>query len=176
MITLTGILFISHSWLILYILVGILAIFYGATFPIYGACAGDYFPKELMGTVIGSWAPFYWMGAILVHWFTGMIRDTTGSYHFAFGINAVMAALGFFFFLMLEKAPQPSCRTWSVFAFQLRRDTSSIPARRPAGRQNVLKSQDSGSIIEFRTGSTGMTLPRDIRFLRNYHLSYAVDM
>jgi hypothetical protein len=26
----------------------IMAVFYGATFPIYGACAGDYFPK-------GSW-------------------------------------------------------------------------------------------------------------------------
>jgi len=109
-ITLTGIIFISHSWLILYILVGILAIFYGVTFPIYGACAGDYFPKQLMGTVIGSWTPFYGMGAILVHWVTGMIRDATGSYHFAFGISAVMAALGFFLFLMLKKVAQPSCR------------------------------------------------------------------
>jgi len=103
-ITLTGILFVGHSWIILYILVGILAVFYGVTFPIYGACAGDYFPRALMGTVIGAWTPFYGIGAILAHWVCGILRDTTGSYSIAFSINAIMAALGFFFFLMLKKS------------------------------------------------------------------------
>lgn len=103
-ITLTGILFVSHSWIILYILVGILAVFYGVTFPIYGACAGDYFPRALMGTVIGAWTPFYGIGAILAHWVSGMLRDATGSYSIAFIINAIMAALGFCFFLMLKKS------------------------------------------------------------------------
>ena len=103
-ITLTGILFVGHSWIILYILVGILAVFYGVTFPIYGACAGDYFPRALMGTVIGAWTPFYGIGAILAHWVCGMLRDTTGSYSIAFSINAIMAALGFCFFLMLKKS------------------------------------------------------------------------
>jgi MFS family permease len=60
----------------------------------YGACAGDYFPKEIMGTVIGAWTPFYGLGAILVHWVSGMLRDSTGTYEYAFVINAVMAALG----------------------------------------------------------------------------------
>jgi sugar phosphate permease len=101
--TLTGILFVGQSWIILYILVGIFAVFYGVTFPIYGACAGDYFPKALMGTVIGAWTPFYGIGAILTHWVCGMLRDTTGSYMIAFSINAFMAALGFCFFLMLKK-------------------------------------------------------------------------
>jgi sugar phosphate permease len=102
-ITLTGILFAGQSWIILYILVGILAVFYGVTFPIYGACAGDYFPRALMGTVIGAWTPFYGIGAILAHWVCGMLRDTTGSYSIAFSINAIMAALGFCFFLMLKR-------------------------------------------------------------------------
>ena len=101
--TLTGILFAGQSWIILYILVGILAVFYGVTFPIYGACAGDYFPRALMGTVIGAWTPFYGIGAILAHWVCGMLRDTTGSYSIAFSINAIMAALGFCFFLMLKR-------------------------------------------------------------------------
>ncbi len=103
-ITLTGILFTGQSWTILYILVGILAVFYGVTFPIYGACAGDYFPRALMGSVIGAWTPFYGIGAILAHWVCGMLRDTTGSYNIAFSINAIMAALGFCFFLMLKKS------------------------------------------------------------------------
>ncbi len=65
---------------------------YGATFPIYGACAGDYFPREAMGTVAGLWTPFYGSGAILTHWVTGMLRDATGSYAVAFGIGAACAA------------------------------------------------------------------------------------
>ena len=62
----------------------------------YGACAGDYFPKEVMGTVIGAWTPFYGLGAILVHWVSGILRDSTGSYDHAFIANAVIAALSVF--------------------------------------------------------------------------------
>jgi sugar phosphate permease len=72
---------------------GVMAVFYGATFPIYGACAGDYFPREAMGTVAGAWTPFYGSGAILTHWITGMLRDVTGGYGEAFIICAVMTAV-----------------------------------------------------------------------------------
>ncbi len=92
--SLTGILLAGDSWIMLYVLIGILAVFYGAAFPLYGACAGDYFPKEVMGTVIGAWTLFYGAGAILVHWVSGVLRDTTGSYDQAFMINAGMAAMG----------------------------------------------------------------------------------
>ncbi|MBW2408769.1 MAG: MFS transporter, partial [Deltaproteobacteria bacterium] len=104
-ISLVGILFSGNSWLMLDILIGILAVFYGATFPIYGACAGDYFPKQVMGTVIGAWTPFYGGGAILANWMGGILRDTTGSYMIAFIINAAMAAIGFGLFLKVKKAP-----------------------------------------------------------------------
>jgi len=87
----------------LYVLVGIMAVFYGGTFPIYGACAGDYFPKEVMGTVIGAWTSFYGAGAILVHWVSGVLRDTTGSYEQAFMINAVMAAIGIVLICVVKK-------------------------------------------------------------------------
>jgi sugar phosphate permease len=78
----------------LYGFVGILAVFYGVTFPIYGACAGEYFPKQVMGTVIGAWTPFYGLGAVLVHWVCGVLRDRTGTYDDAFALNIVMAGLG----------------------------------------------------------------------------------
>ncbi len=77
-----GILLSGSSWGLLYVFVGLLAVFFGATFPIYGACAGDFFPKEVMGTVIGAWTPFYGLGAISVHWVSGILRDTTGSYDY----------------------------------------------------------------------------------------------
>jgi len=100
--SLIGILFTGNSWGIFFILVGFMALFYGATFPLYGACAGDYFPKDLMGTVIGAWTPLYGLGAILAHWVTGILRDTTGIYDYAFIINAGMAAIGIFLMCLVK--------------------------------------------------------------------------
>lgn len=92
-LALFGIIFCGPYWKLLYGIVGFMAIFYGATFPIYGACAGDYFPREQMGTVIGAWTPFYGGGAILTHWVTGLLRDTTGRYDTTFLICAFMAVV-----------------------------------------------------------------------------------
>ena len=92
-VALAGIVFSGASWKLLYGFVGFMAVFYGVTFPIYGACAGDYFPREAMGTVIGAWTPFYGCGAILTHWITGLMRDVTGRYDTTFLICAAMAVL-----------------------------------------------------------------------------------
>jgi MFS family permease len=100
---LASILLISQSIPVLYLAIGCLAIFYGATFPIYGACAGDYFPREIMGTVIGAWTPFYGLGAILTHWITGLLRDASGVYNHAFIINVVMGALSIVLIGMVRK-------------------------------------------------------------------------
>ena len=78
---------------VLYLVIGCTALFYGPTWQIYGACAGDYFPREIMATLIGVWTPFYGLGAILTHWMTGMLRDPTGVYYHAFFINMLMAAV-----------------------------------------------------------------------------------
>jgi sugar phosphate permease len=94
MLTILGLFFLGHYWVVLFLLIGFMAIFYGATFPMYGACAGDYFPRELMGTVIGAMTPFYGLGAICVHWVSGMIHDWTATYHLSFLLNAVMAGTG----------------------------------------------------------------------------------
>ena len=96
-----GIVIQGTSWLMLSFFVALLAVFYGVTFPVYGACAGDYFRKEIMGTVIGAWTPFYGLGAILSHWIGGMLRDAQDSYGLAFALDALAAllAVGFFFFV-----------------------------------------------------------------------------
>jgi nitrate/nitrite transporter NarK len=57
----------------------------------------------LMGTVIGAWTPMYGLGAILVHWVTGVLRDTTGSYDTAFIINVCMACIGLLLMSRLKK-------------------------------------------------------------------------
>jgi sugar phosphate permease len=102
-VALAGILVVGHSWTALCISIGCLAIFYGATFPIYGACAGDYFPREAMGTVIGAWTPLYGSGAILTHWITGMLRDYTGIYNHAFFIYVVMGVVAIVLMSLVRK-------------------------------------------------------------------------
>ena len=101
---LTGILFTGESWKALFILVGILACFFGATYPMYGACAGDYFPRDMIGTVVGAWTPLYGLGAILAHWVSGMLRDATGIYDHAFMINAVMAGISILLICAVKKS------------------------------------------------------------------------
>ena len=92
-VCLASILLVGESWGMLSLFIGLMAVFYGPTWPIYGACAGDYFPRGIMATVIGVWTPFYGLGAILTHWITGMLRDATGVYHHAFFINMLMAVV-----------------------------------------------------------------------------------
>jgi sugar phosphate permease len=100
---LAGIVVVGNSWMALCILIGCMAIFYGATFPMYGACAGDFFPKDIMGTVIGAWTPLYGCGAILTHWSTGMLRDVTGIYNYAFIVYVVMGALSIVLISLVQK-------------------------------------------------------------------------
>jgi sugar phosphate permease len=106
-LTLAGVQFSEGNGIVIYLMTGVLAIFYGSTFPIYGACAGDYFPKEAMGTVAGAWTPFYGAGAILTHWITGRLRDTTGVYDHAFIICAAMACVSVVLMSLVRSKPLP---------------------------------------------------------------------
>lgn len=92
------------------VLVGFFAVFYGVTFPIYGACAGDYFPRPLIGTVIGAWTPLYGAGAILSHWIGGLLRDTLGTYDAAFLLDAGMATAAAALFLAVREQRTPGGR------------------------------------------------------------------
>jgi sugar phosphate permease len=98
-----GIFLLGKSWLNLALLIGMMALFYGATFPLYGACGGDYFPKEVMGTVIGLWTFMYGFGAMFANRIGGLIRDASGSYQQAFLIDAVLAVLGFLLISLVKK-------------------------------------------------------------------------
>jgi MFS family permease len=93
----------GRTWTSLAILIGLMAVFYGATFPLYGACGGDYFPKEVMGTVIGLWTFMYGFGAMCANRVGGLIRDSSGSYHQAFLIDALLAVLGLLLICFVKK-------------------------------------------------------------------------
>jgi sugar phosphate permease len=99
----TGVLLAGDAWTTLSILIGCVGVFYGATFPVYGLLAGDYFPRTAIGTVIGAWTPFYGGGAILVHWVTGILRDTTGIYNQGFIIFIITGAISVFLMSLVRK-------------------------------------------------------------------------
>ncbi len=98
-----GVLLTGNSWVMLFAIIGVMGAFYGATWPMYSACSGDYFPMEVMGSVIGAWTPFYGLGAISAHWTYGMLRDTTGTYNLAFGIGTVAVAAGLILISIVKK-------------------------------------------------------------------------
>jgi len=92
----------------LFVSVGFLGAFFGSTFPMYGACGGDYFRKEVMGTVIGALTFFYGCGAIIANRLGGHIRDITGSFFIPFTgamVAALCAAVLFFFVKYPKEGP-----------------------------------------------------------------------
>ena len=103
-LSILGVITSAKGMPILFASIALLGILYGITWPMYGACAGDYFPREVMGTVMGAWTPLYGSGAILVHWITGIIRDRTGTYDQTFIICIAMAAISVL--LMSALAPR----------------------------------------------------------------------
>lgn len=87
----------------LYASVAILGMFYGIIWPMYGACAGDYFKKGVMGTVIGAWTVFYGSGAISAHFIAGRIRDVTQSFQTAFFLAILFALVAAFLMLRVRR-------------------------------------------------------------------------
>ncbi len=90
---------------LLYTGIFLFGIFYGSTFPLYGACGGDYFRKEIIGTVIGAFTPFYAFGAITAHWFGGYVRDVTGSFIIPFIVAIFLGVIASGLMMLVKKEP-----------------------------------------------------------------------
>ncbi|MDI7259015.1 MAG: MFS transporter [Thermodesulfobacteriota bacterium] len=90
------IIFVGKQIVPLQIGVGIFGFFYSPIWPMYSACARDYFPKEVSGTVIGVLTIFYGFGAMLGPILAGRMVDLTGTFRWSFGLGAltcIIAAL-----------------------------------------------------------------------------------
>jgi MFS family permease len=102
-VAMVALLVVGKQVLLLYFFVGCVGVAYGTTFPIYGLCAGDYFPRGAIATVVGAWTPLYGCGAMLTHWISGILRDSTGVYDHAFIISAAMAFVGLLLMSRVKK-------------------------------------------------------------------------
>ncbi len=102
----TSILFLlvarSNLWMI-FISIAIYGIFFGPIFPLYGACARDYFEKEVTGTVIGAWTFIYGIGAVLAPLVAGFLSDLTGTFRWGFALAGIASLTASILFLSVRK-------------------------------------------------------------------------
>ena len=89
------------QWLVTLVLFTIIfGLGYGAVWPLYAACASDYFSKEFSGSVIGLWVLFLGVGSIISPMIAGWIGDTTGTLNWSF----IVAMAGALVALLLQVA------------------------------------------------------------------------
>jgi MFS family permease len=72
---------------------GFFGFLYGAIWPMYGACASDFFPKEMTGRVFGLMTIFYGVGGMFSPLLTGYLADLTGTFRWPFGLGALASLL-----------------------------------------------------------------------------------
>jgi sugar phosphate permease len=73
--------------------VGWFGFIYGPIFPMYAACARDYFPEEVSGRVIGLLTLLYGIGAMVGPILGGHLIDLMGGFRWSFGVGALAALL-----------------------------------------------------------------------------------
>jgi OFA family oxalate/formate antiporter-like MFS transporter len=86
--------------------VGWFGVLYGGIFPLVAACARDYFPKEITGTVLGLLTIFYGLGAMASPIVTGHLADVTGTFRWSFGLGACLSLFSAFWIGFLRKSKE----------------------------------------------------------------------
>jgi len=83
--------------------IGWFGLVYGPIFPLYAACARDYFPKQVSGTVIGLLTLFYGVGAMVGPMIGGHLTDLTGTFKWSFGLGALASLFAGFLIGFLKR-------------------------------------------------------------------------
>jgi sugar phosphate permease len=97
------IIFSGSNVLLLIVGVAWFGVFYGGIFPLVAACARDYFPKEITGTVLGLLTIFYGLGSMVSPIVTGHLADVTGTFRWSFGLAACLSVFSAFLIGFLRK-------------------------------------------------------------------------
>jgi len=71
----------------------VLGVFSGGIWPIYAACAGDYFSTSVAGTVIGFWTALYGLGSIISPPIAGYLTDLYGTFFWSFIMSSIVAVM-----------------------------------------------------------------------------------
>jgi sugar phosphate permease len=83
--------------------IGWFGFIYGPIWPMYAACARDYFPKQVSGTVIGLLTLFYGVGAMVGPMIGGHLTDLMGTFKWSFGLGAFASLFAGFLIGFLKR-------------------------------------------------------------------------
>ena len=67
--------------------------FSAGIWPIYAACAADYFSPSVAGTVMGFWTTLYGVGSIMSPPIAGYLADLYGTFFWSFVMSSIVAVM-----------------------------------------------------------------------------------
>lgn len=71
----------------------VLGVFDGGIWPVYAACAADYFSPSVAGTVMGFWTTLYGLGSIISPPIAGYLADLYGTFFWSFIMSSIVAVV-----------------------------------------------------------------------------------
>ena len=80
----------------------VLGFFFHPIWPLYGACARDYFKDHLTGTIIGLWTLFYGVGGVIAPALAGYFADQTETFVYSFIFAVVLVSISSLFMLWVK--------------------------------------------------------------------------
>jgi len=92
-----------HGILAIFLCMAIFGFSQGAIWPLYAACASDYFSRNSTGLIVGFWTLFLGFGMIFSPIIAGWIADVTGSFMWSFILATVTAVISIFLLLVGKK-------------------------------------------------------------------------
>jgi MFS family permease len=92
-----------HGFLAIHLFSVIFGFGHGAIWPLYAACASDYFPQKYAGSVVGFWTFFLGIGLIFSPMVAGWIADVTGKFAWSFILALATSIISMFLLLPYRK-------------------------------------------------------------------------
>lgn len=96
----------AREFIFLALLTIVFGLGYGAIWPLYAACARDFFDEQLTGTVFGLWTVYLGIGSIISPVIAGWAVDRSGTFHSAFFIAVFSAIASVLLLVPLMKVPR----------------------------------------------------------------------
>jgi len=93
----------TSNYIVIFIFTIIFGAGYGAVWPMYAACAADYFPREYSGMVVGLWTLFLGIGLTLSPIVAGWLADISGSLEWSFIAAGAGGLISIVFLLPLRR-------------------------------------------------------------------------
>lgn len=97
---------IGFTILALMVIVAIWGFFNAGIWPIYAACAPEYFSKALAGTVLGLWTIYYGVGAMIGPAVAGYLAYISKTFFWSFILAALLAAASAVFIFPIPQRGQ----------------------------------------------------------------------